>query len=62
MITALKILSLPFLIILPWLLMKVSNGEKFVQETLASQPLLVSLLLLPGLVIFIGWTLRGLRG
>jgi hypothetical protein len=61
MLTALKLLSLPFLFILPWLLMKVSDKETFVQQTLLDQPLLMGVLLLPGLVLSIGWILRGLR-
>ena len=61
MVTALKLLSLPFFFILPWLLIKVNGREMFVQQTLLNQPWLVGLLLLPGLVVFIGWMLRGLR-
>lgn len=61
MINALKIISLPFLFILPWLLIMLSDREMFVQQTLINQPLLTSVLLLPGLVVFIVWILRGIR-
>jgi hypothetical protein len=55
MVNALKIISLPFLFILPWLLMKISNGEKLVQETLANQPILIAIALLPGIIVCMVW-------
>jgi hypothetical protein len=55
MVAALKILALPSLFILPWLWMKVSNAEPFVQKMLTNQPLLVGALLLPGIILSIVW-------
>jgi hypothetical protein len=61
MVAALKILVLPSLFILPWLWMKAGNGETFVRELLASQPVLAGLALVPGAFLFIVWILKLLK-
>jgi len=58
MIAALKILILPTLFILPWVLMKLTGGEKNIQEAITQQPLLVALALLPGVMILIRWLFK----
>ena len=61
MINALKIISLPSLFILPWLLVMLSKAETSVQKALASQPLLVGALLLPGGILSIVWLINQLK-
>lgn len=60
MINTLKILILPALFISPWVVMKLSNGDKFVQEIIDNQPILVILFLLPGIIISLVWVFRNL--
>jgi hypothetical protein len=61
MINALKILILPALFVLPWVVMKLNNGDKFVQETISNQPILVILFLLPSIIISLVWVFKILK-
>jgi hypothetical protein len=61
MIAALKILILPTLFVLPWVVMKLTNGEKIIQETMTHQPLLLILILLPSIIVSIRWIFKVFR-
>jgi hypothetical protein len=62
MIAVLKLLSLIIMALLPWALMKLSNnGEKIFKEAIVNQPLLIAALLLPGVILIIGWIVNGTR-
>jgi hypothetical protein len=61
MVNAVKIISLPLLFILPWLWMKLSNGETLVQQVLTAQPALIGILLLPGIILSTIWLVNQLK-
>ena len=61
MIGVLKIiilLMLPFLFILPWILVKNSYQETPLWDVLAGQPLLTTALLLPGVILIAMYLLK----
>jgi len=61
MINILKIVILPVLFLLPWLLLKMVDGEIIIRELLSEQPILLVMMLLPSLIIAAGWIVKLLR-
>lgn len=61
MVVALKMLILPALFILPWLLMKFTNQETHIWDALVQQPLLTGALLLPGVILALYYIIRQVR-
>lgn len=58
MFAVLKIITLPALLVLPWVLIRVTDAEKLMHELFVSQPWAGLLTLAPGLFIAAGWLFR----
>lgn len=58
MIDLLKTLSIPFLLILPWVLMKLNNWEKVFLQKIINQPFDVIWFLFPGFLFFVVWAIN----
>jgi len=58
----LKILTLPVLILLPWMLLKFTNLEGLFRNFIENQFFLIFLIILPGIIITLVWIFRMLMG
>ena len=51
MFAFLRALVLPLLFVLPWVVIKLVDPNNTIQDKITSQPILVILLLLPGIIV-----------
>ena len=58
MIPIIKILAVPTVVILPWILMKLNNLEDIFQNSITNYPILLITILFPSILIIIRWVIR----
>jgi hypothetical protein len=58
MAAALKTLLLPALFALPWLWLKISNGETVIRGLLANKPEWAGVALIPGAFLLVVWIFK----
>ncbi len=62
MVNILKILAFPTLVVLPWVILILSNSENSFQNFVTTRPLLLLLLLLPSIIITYRWFFKLFKG